>query len=218
MDTEDFKHPSYGLVRLGRVSGQTILFGSNVQHQHYISLTISTAKLSRNKDTHEDYIHAQDQLIQINMSNVQLADMLTNMNCGTGVPCTLDRVMNCETGKVESIKHPDKIDTNTQTYIDEFQEKLKGISAKLSTLQEQVTAVLESKTPNKAQREALLNEVHRIKTELSSNMPFILEQFIEKVEKVTSHAKAEVEAHHSAIIQNLGMQALKEKNPEFLLE
>ena len=84
------EHPAFGAVILNRTSGQKFLFGSNFDHQHYITLRIRKNVLHR--DLHTDWYHPTTDLIEINMSADQWATLLTSMNMGEGVPCTLNYV------------------------------------------------------------------------------------------------------------------------------
>lgn len=47
------KHPSYGVVNIGRVSGLRTLFRSQLQHHNWIELTISEAEVIRDLNAHD---------------------------------------------------------------------------------------------------------------------------------------------------------------------
>lgn len=87
---ETFKHEGFGMISIGRVhcggSGQ-VLYGSNVSHHEYIQLKISTGYLNRHLN--RDWFHEDKTLIEINLSPVQFAEMISvGMNNGS-TPCTL---------------------------------------------------------------------------------------------------------------------------------
>ena len=88
---KETKHPAFGVIGVGRVSGHTRLFGSDFTHHNYISLRISTAK------TIESYgvktsVHSDEQIVEVCLSEVQFARMITSLNMGEGTPCTLEYV------------------------------------------------------------------------------------------------------------------------------
>src|SRR5690348_14260776 len=82
------EHPSYGVCLAHRVSGgRDVLFGSNIRHSHTVRLTISRA--SKDWHLHEDWIHQEKELIEVEFSPVQWAELITNMNVCPGAPCTI---------------------------------------------------------------------------------------------------------------------------------
>ena len=94
-DNDEFEreHPSYGLVRISRVTGgpgAQNLFGSPLaRHYGTIRLSIGTAKWIHG--LHHDHYHGslRGEHIGIEMSAAQFADMITSLNMGSGTPCTL---------------------------------------------------------------------------------------------------------------------------------
>lgn len=203
------EHESFGMVGLSRTSGQATLFGSSVSHQQYITLTISTAHHVRT-DLHEDRIRANKEIIQIAMSNVQLGDMLTNMNVGDGVPCTIQRMF--IDGKYRSMEDCPNT-TKGEEYVEEFAEKLKALTGMLHDIQAAADAMEQKPTVTKADRRELSSKIGLAIQDIESNMPFILSMFNEKVEQVISEAKGEIEAFRASRMMTAGMKALDHGQP-----
>lgn len=84
-----YTHPAYGCVSLSRItcSPPQQLFGSHAKHSHFISLKIKRAERQSNGDF--DFIFGRNELIEIYLSGTQLGDLLTSMNVGERIPCTI---------------------------------------------------------------------------------------------------------------------------------
>jgi hypothetical protein len=201
-------HESYGVIELSRVTSSPVtLFGSSVKHQQFISLTISRANIIRN--LHEDKIYAGDELIRVSLSSVQLGELLTNMNVSSGVPCTLERIF--DGVEYKSVPNPPDITTTQETYIDEFKHDVKEAVSNLKTLLKRVEELENKPSVTKTERREISASLAGIVTAIESNMPFILTQFNEKVEKVIGEAKGEIEAFQSELIRRAGLGALGDK-------
>ena len=83
-------HPSYGIVGISRISGNTALFESEVKHMYYIALRIKEAE--RWQDGTKVRVHGRRELIEIYLTEAQFAQLITSANIGDGVPCTLHYV------------------------------------------------------------------------------------------------------------------------------
>lgn len=81
-------HPSYCQITASRVSGSTVLYGSDFDHQHYVTLSIHRSQRRRNLNN--DWYHSGKELIEIKMSADQWANFVSSMNYGSGTPCTLN--------------------------------------------------------------------------------------------------------------------------------
>src|SRR6476646_10686413 len=82
-------HPAWGLVSAHRVSSTpgAVLFDSDIQHQHYMQITLRRA--SRDRGLSRDWIHEEGPtLIESNMSEAQWAAFVSSTNT-SGVPCTI---------------------------------------------------------------------------------------------------------------------------------
>lgn len=87
MKEEKFRHESYGNLNIYRSTGsKRALFGSDLKQGNTINLEISLSELTRGISN--DWYYPYEKLIQIEMSPVQFAEAITNMNT-SGVPCTI---------------------------------------------------------------------------------------------------------------------------------
>src|SRR5271154_1604303 len=83
------KHESYGMVGINRTSSSgTNLFGSIATHHSFITLSVKRAEVHRHLAS--DWYHAEARdLIEIEMSHSQFAEMITSPGIGDGIPCTI---------------------------------------------------------------------------------------------------------------------------------
>jgi len=204
-DEKEYTHPSYGMIGLSRCSGKAKLFGSSVDHQHYILLTICRAKMVRSHNN--DHFYAGKEVFQVNMSPLQLSELLTGMNMGHGVPCTLARMP--IGGKYEMVDPPDDVGTTSETYIGEFKDRLAKLVREAEALAVKADEVAEKATANKTERREIAHRISHVIQEIKSNLPFVLEQYVEQIEKVTCQAKAEIESFQQLARLSAGAQSQK---------
>lgn len=207
MSEEENKHPSYVTVRFSRRSGNPgRLFGSNFDnHSSYITLEVARATLIR-EEGREDHYHAslRGDVVEVDLSAMQFAELLTTMNVGTGTPGTL-RYLN---GK--QVENPPDLPHETERFRSDFEVQSKEFLAKITSEVKEIRAILDDKKSLlKGDRERIASLLNKIVMELSSNMPFHLELFQEATDKLTNAAKAEVDAFMTNVIQQAGLQALK---------
>ena len=202
--SKDETDPSFGVVRISRVTGQRRLFDSPFDHQHFLTLSISRAYRTRD-DLHNTKVYPKGELIEVSMSEVQFANLITSLNMGQGTPCTISHLE----GKI--IKEPAP-DQTRQTFAHEAREHFTDMAA--------MAKELEALTNKKAselkaeQRERMKFLALKIHQALTCDMDFFHEQFVETMEKAVSAAKAEIQAHVLNVVQQTGLTALKNMNLE----
>lgn len=203
MNDIEFKHESYGTIDISRTTGGArTLFGTDVKHGNTIKLRINGAELIRS--INNDWYHTLDRLIEIELSPVQFAEAITNMNTN-GVPCTIKYFNG------ESKKEPPFINKK-ELFRQEFNEDIKEVSNKINELSKEVEEIINSKkTFTKIDKENILSGLFKIKQELTSNIPFVVECFDKQIERSVSHSKSEVEAYIQYKINSLGLKALQDE-------
>lgn len=209
MGTNDEKwevHPSYGTAQFNRVHncGPRRLFGSPVrQHPSTVMLTIRRAK--RTHSLSEDWVFANEDIVEVELSASQFAEMLTTMNVGHGVPCTI-RFIEGE-GRIES--PPDEeieIDRVQQS----FKDMLTGMVERILEQKKEMDEILDKKSINKKDRTKIAWIVDKVLQEVQSNMPFVLDQFSEATDRVVTAAKGEVDSFLTNLATQTGMKELRE--------
>lgn len=201
------QHESYGMLQFARTTNgkDTVLFGSSIPHRETIRLRIAPGLVERNLN-HDNYYAASQPYIEVEMSQAQFAEAITSMNMGSGVPVTIRRV----NGK--GIEPADFTNKRLQ-FEEEFTETMKQLEARMNQLTEQTEDILTNKkTISKADKQTIQKQIYELKQEVRSNIPFMLSQFNEQLDKTTMQAKMEVEAFTLSKINQLGLQKLDELN------
>ena len=196
------KHPSYGMIGFKRCSysGGKSLFGSSIQNKQIITLTIHRAEHNRNLN--HDYFSANQELISVEMSQNQFAELITSFNIGDGVPCTINHI-NYE-------KYPEPpFQSKADIFQNEFKIKMQNFAIDMQKMVEKTTDILTNK-PNigKADRELIINEISSLFTEIRSNIPFVSQQFLQSMENTITEAKSSFDAFVENKIRSAGMEAL----------
>lgn len=201
-ESEEVQHPAFGMVRFSNISGEADLFGSAVKHQHFISLTIMRG--SYRHELGRDWYHSRGELIEVYLSASQFAELLTCMNIGSGVPCTIRHIDYVDQGRIPKQESEAKrVEKYMQDKMHMFADRLNGARAKAETILNKDGAI------TKTERKELLGAISSMFQEMRSNIPFYERSFAEAAEKLTQQAKTEIENFVNAKISQLGVEALK---------
>jgi len=204
------KHPSYGVIGLSRIShgmGRNLLFGSHLdRHQETVELRIYRASRMVESTSHE-WFYADDRgspIAIVELSPAQFAQLLTTMNVGDGVPCTIRNVDG------ESIPNvPNTYESEQEKIYRGFQEsifaKLNFISPALKELDE----ILSKKTIKRADRDRIRELTIGLFDNFKSNTSYVLKNFEESAEKVVTAAKAQVDEFVTSTLIRAGMDSLR---------
>jgi len=194
-------HPSYGCISLFKTSGTTRLFGSGFNHQHFMSLRISRAERSRSHGN--DHHFERDRLIEIHMSEVQWASLVSSVGLGSGVPCTINTVYG------DPMPEP-PAQLQIERYHEDIEKAGDQAAKFLDEALAELTALSEEKSPSKTRRAEVLEKVRRARAKLDDSAPFYVKQLHEHMEKVVSDGKAEIEAYARSVIIDSGIKQLAE--------
>lgn len=205
-------HPSYGQVLFHRVTGgDTKLYGSSVRCPTTIRLTICRSSVKH--DLGRDWLYGTDELIEVELSPAQFAELLTTMNVGQGVPCTI-RHINREPMPV--VPEEDKIES--EKVKDYFMSQTRKLTKEVLQGHEKIEEILKKKTINKGDRNVIQDFITRVYQELAHNMPFYVDSFHESAEKVTTQAKAEIDAFITTAIMKTGLKELEKSKAALMIE
>jgi hypothetical protein len=202
LDEPEDEHESFGVAGFyRRTGGNYNLFGSSIKHGQTIALTIKRA--TRRRHLSNDWIHGKGQLIEVVFSPNQFAQLLTSMNVGDGVPCTIQyvggkRMADCPSTEQRAM------------FEQEFKENVEKLTEKAEIHLKEITEVLTAKAPiNKAERSAIIGKLNTLVHILTDSIPFVQSQFNEAMDKTVTEARAEVEAFVDNKIRALGIEALE---------
>lgn len=203
-------HPSYGILSMSRSSiggDGTALFGSSIQHNNTIRLSISKGLLERkgNEDRYYPKLLQKDKYIEVEMSYSQFAEAITSLNRGEGIPVTIRSVNG-------QWLEPCPFEDKQKKIREDFADVAKQVTRDLNSKAKEVSELLENKkTLSKADRDFIVSALRSASFSLSQKMPFISEQFEEQMDRTLMEAKAEFESFIQSKMNRLALSALAEK-------
>ena len=198
-------HPAGVTVQFSRVTGSREFFGSSVKSQSWIQLRVWKAKLQSSFG--HDQARQGRQLIEIDLSPAQFAELLTTMNYGVGVFGTLS-YFNGE--HIEKYEAPPSEMTRTEEYIEQH---LTEAFAQHNENIERMKKIITDSKLNKKDKEEMIRSL-RVDAHFESNFNFYKERLRETASKLIVQAKAEVESHISSSIANAGLESLRSSMPQ----
>jgi hypothetical protein len=200
-DGKETTHPSYALAVFSRTQGGgRAVFGSELLHHDTIRLRVSRAKHIEDL-AHEWYFPTQE-ILELEFSPHQFATLLTTLNVGSGVPCTLTRL------EGQSFKYEPPTDLRTR-YQADLDDAGKDAVRSLIELQE----LIDTLPLSGVKKKELLGKVSAVRNKVSGTMPFIVNQFHEKMETVVADGKAAIEAFTMGMVVKTGLEALQTQAP-----
>ena len=201
-------HPSYGLIQLNRQQGgQNNLFRSPVKHQHRMTLTIAEAEVMSDEFDEGGNARPRRQIIEVALSGIQFAELLTQPGIGEGVPCTIIR----RDGRL--VEAPPAETDGLDEQADHGAERLlEEVGGRLDDAIEKLEGALASGSVRKGDVKAALNHLRVARdAKLRPGVEFYRKRLREKAETLRSKVAAEVTAVGELFLRNLGAEALAEK-------
>jgi hypothetical protein len=199
------RHESYGMAVFSRLQrcGSVRLFGSAItDHPTTIELKIVPGKLEHHLS--EDWFQGDSlPLMVVEFSAAQFAGLLTTMNVGSGVPCTI-RSFNGQ-----SVSEPPYRPMESEKVRTGFEEEMAQWGKKLRAQAKSLLELLNKPTINKADRVAIKGWVGTVVQEIESNIPFVLSQFQGAVDRTMAAGKAEIDAFITTMALKTGLKQLK---------
>ncbi|UTC28936.1 hypothetical protein MARCHEWKA_04240 [Brevundimonas phage vB_BpoS-Marchewka] len=201
----EVEHPSFGMVTVARVSGESDLFMVDYPQGHAIILEISTAQLVK-RDA-GDRVHENRSVARVEMSEVQWARLLSSFNTG-GVPCTLRRYRDPQTGDYLTPRDPGRHKHDEETFREAISKKASSAAEGLSQARKALEALLAGGSVRKGDLNDVLATLAQAERDFTANMPYVAEQAHEAITEMSENAKSEIDAHVDFAMQRLGERAL----------
>jgi hypothetical protein len=184
-------HPAWALIGAHRVShgGGAVLFDSDIRHEHYVTVRISTA--SRMRDLNRDWLLSEREFVEVAMSEAQWASFVSSMNSGQGVPCTLTR-------------REDELNVPGMPYEPRLQQSMaevRGAADKtIAAIREAFDTYAAHKTVGN------LRSLQYAIENATPNVMFAAKSLTEHAENVVQRAKADIEAMVVHKARQLGIE------------
>lgn len=186
MSEETTTNPAYGFIRMSRVSGGTgRLFMSPLRHENRISIIIGEAEHVRSLNTDAHY--ARREIIEVQMSEAQFAQFITNSMSHAGAPCTITR----NNGKM--IPPLEDVQLTSDRYYKEAQKMAEDAIKAVADARQKIGEI--AATLPKKKQEEIAGRLNALETTLADRMPWIVQMHHEHMDKVANLAKIEVEAY-----------------------
>lgn len=193
-----YEHPAYGMIAASHVGGTTTLFGTDFEHQHFVTVRICPAQLQR--ELMHDWHFAQSRpYIEVAMSEAQWATFVSRPNTGQGVPCT---VMFADGEHKPSIP----LRRSTDAHSEDFKKRVAEVSDAVRRTAQAVEGELSGLSGKK--RDAALAHLRRLEQDLSQNLPWYVEVLEKQMHNTVESAKVEVGAYISNAITRAGLDAI----------
>ena len=206
-------HPSYATARVGRVSGSCNLNGTyapELMSSGYIALTISKARRLNPGVVGEERWDPFEEIIEIAMTPMQWAELVSMSPSYSGVPVTLTHTRDASGKHTLVPEVPWEHTPSFEKRVDkDFAKARTELVRKLEAQIEGIVPLIKDRVPAKvlAQVEGRL-EAYR--TELFSNLPFFTKLVSEETEKVVQAAKTEVSSFIQFAVSAVGLKALRD--------
>jgi hypothetical protein len=194
-------HPSYGQITISRFQGgYPNFYGSKIRHNGGITLKI-TRSVKHRSEYSETY-YATNTLAEIVMTDAQFATLITSLNIGEGVPCTLRNIR----GEYMPLC-PEK--SLEQEITSDLNSRLAKIAENFKAGCERIEEILSKKGAiNKKERNEIASVYNRLMQELTSNLPFLHECMTESIQKSMHQAKVDIEAYYQRVVQAVASNRL----------
>ena len=204
MENERYSHESFGQIRFSRVSGTTNFYGSELQQDHYISMEIHASEVDRSLS--KEWYFAKKLLARVRLSSSQFAELITSLNNGSGVPCTIEFI---DGKKIAALPEQE---SRKEFVHRKFEDRMKMFADTIREQQTKAKELVKKKTLSKEDMHQLQMHLDWLTNEVSQNIPFFAKCFQETMDEVVIEAKAEVENAIQHKINVLGLNALHEQN------
>lgn len=198
-------HPSYGMISFSRCQGNPgRLFGSSLEaHQSYISLSIKTATRIHENGYDRYYSTFRGDIVQLDLSAAQFAELITTLNVGLGVPCTLRYINKTK------VEPPPDVEIEAEKIRSSFKEDVERHTQILKQEIIGLKDLLEKKTLTKQDRATIFKKFKDLINKWDDSAPFMLSQFEEATDRVVQQAKSEIDAFVTNNIMLEGLKAIE---------
>ncbi len=208
MKTENLKHESFGQIVFSRVTCNPSqhFYGSELPQDHYITMELHNSEIQRDL-TADRYYATGLPIVKLRMTSGQYAELITSMNIGSGVPCTIERQ------GINKIQELPFQESRKEFVHREFEERMKMFAESIRKKQSESRELIKKKTLSKDDMHSLQMNLEWLTAEVESNIPFFAKCFQETMDKVVFEAKLEVENAIQHKISVLGLAELhKQQN------
>jgi hypothetical protein len=183
-------HPAWGMIGASRVqSGPpgAVLFDSEIRHGHFVTVRIATA--SRRRSLNRDWLHREDEIIEVAMSEAQWASFVSSMNTGSGVACTIEWR---EGEPMPEMPYAPRLQESMDEVRNAADESIAKVAEAFAAYEEKKSA-------------ANLRNLKFAIANMPANMTFAAKSLAEHAENTVQKARADIEAMVVTKAEQLGL-------------
>jgi hypothetical protein len=202
-------HPSYGLVRFSHVSSnRTAMVGSRAFHSRLISIEVDKSYLHRSAGGIGESWMGDATIVRAFITYSQFAELISSMNQGSGVPCTLSSVMN------ERMPEPPL----PEAFAARFKKRVMDATAKMRNevkgLLDFVTDIRdENRSVNKKDLTKIVAMATSLVQQTEQNVPYVVTQAEEVMIDMTQKARDEINHLANQTLYERGLQSTFNDSP-----
>lgn len=197
-DDVTLTHPAFAQIEVYKLSGEQVLYGSNIKHPNSIAVRISASQLERRYST-DRYRGIKRHFVEVRFSMAQWAQMVSSIGDGEGTPCTL---ISKDGQTMPEIPHVDR----AKEFNREGKEAIDGVVEELRDLRAAIAENTAGVT--KAKQAALLSRVDQAIRSVNDKLPFVEASFTEHLEEERSRAAIEINAMAQRAFGTHGYEAV----------
>jgi hypothetical protein len=208
------RHESFGLVGVNRITvgggARSNMFGSHLDHHPTLFRFRVQRAVRVHTDLAYDRFHSdgeadRTQLLEFDLTATQFVELMTSLNVGEGIPCTLRYVLG---EQMEDV--PGEHETEAQNIARKFAAEMKDIAGSVKPLTGRIATIMAKPTIGKRDREDVVSLVGQIVRQFDDHAPFVMNQFVESTGRLVTAGKAEVEAYAMSVVMAAGIEHLRQ--------
>jgi hypothetical protein len=167
-------------------------------------VTLSIKRAERHRSLAREWWFGRNELIEVYLSEAQFVELMARPNMGDGVPCTLAYVAG------ERMPNPPVEETLKAKYRADMQADATRCVSELKAAHKELVEAIESGKIGKTALKEIAKKIEYAGYAVSNGIPFVQQSFEEKMEAVTHHAAAEIEATVTNMAIRLGIERMQE--------
>lgn len=204
------RHPAWGMISLNHQTGNGIrLFRSPTEAHARICLRISQASMTMADDRigNESRPWCEEQIVEVYLSPVQFAELITQPNRGDGVPCTIGRL------GVVAVEPPPK----ERDALHEAAERAgtRGVAESVRVLDRLITdlnaRIEQKKAMSLTDLRDLAKDLGVARMRATTDLEYWRKEMSGRAEAMRAKIATELHATADLIVRNMGLGALAEK-------
>lgn len=212
-EQETYKHESFGQLTFSRIQCNPAenFYGSELPQSHYIQMTLTESEVSRDLSKEWYFPHGK-RLAQVRMTSGQFAELITSMNYGSGIPCTVEFIGG------EKLERLPTQESRKEFVHRKFEDRMSGFAETIRERQSRAKELVKKKTLSKQDIHDLTHHIEWLTGEVERNIPYFAKCFQETMDEVVFEAKTEVENAIQHKISVLGITELHKQQKDLLTE